>query len=64
MSEEEIEAKRTIPIDAERVKREAKEFGGSTHITLPKSWEGSKVIAIKLEEDDDSKAFAIDEEGE
>ncbi|MFB6164461.1 MAG: DUF2080 family transposase-associated protein [Haloarculaceae archaeon] len=32
----------------EIIEREAKEFGGSAHVTVPKDWRGADVKVIRL----------------
>lgn len=46
----------TFELDGEEIiNREAKEFGGSAHVTVPKDWRGAAVKVIRVSDPDETQ---------
>jgi putative transposon-encoded protein len=45
----------TFELEGEEIiDREAKEFGGSAHVTVPKDWRGADVKVIRVSDPDET----------
>lgn len=46
----------------ELVDKEAKPIGGSAHVYVPKSWRGARVVAARVEDEDENEDEAATQE--